>query len=88
MLINLARGTGAAGLCGISAKRDNIIRPLITLKRAETQRYCEENEIFYVTDSTNLNREYTRNKVRLDVVPLLKQLNPEFESVAERTMFF
>ena len=88
MLINLARGTGTAGLCGISAKRDNIIRPLITLKRAETQRYCEENGVFYVTDSTNLNREYTRNKVRLDVVPMLKQINPEFELVAERTMSF
>ena len=88
MLLNLARGTGVAGLCGIPAKRDNIIRPLIALKRAETQRYCKENGISYVTDSTNLKREYTRNKIRLDVIPVLKQINPEFEAVVERTMSF
>lgn len=88
MLLNLARGTGVAGLCGIPAKRDNIIRPLIAVKRTETQRYCEENGISYVTDSTNLKREYTRNKIRLDVITVLKQINPEFEAVVERTMSF
>lgn len=88
MLLNLARGTGMAGLCGIPAKRDNIIRPLIALKRAETQKYCEKNGISYVTDSTNLKREYTRNKIRLDVIPVLKHINLEFEAVAKRTMSF
>ena len=85
-LINLARGTGPAGLCGISAKRENVIRPLIFLKRADTQFFCKENEIPYVTDSTNLSREYTRNKIRLDVIPVLNQINPNFEDTAARTI--
>ena len=86
MMINLARGTGPSGLCGIAPKRENIIRPLIFLKKAETQAYCEESGIGYVTDSTNLDREYTRNKIRLDVVPVLKQINPNFEATAARTL--
>lgn len=85
MLINFVRGTGVAGLCGIPAKRGNIIRPLISIKRAETQNYCKEHEIFYVTDSTNLSCDYTRNKIRLNVFPVLKQINPEFELAAQRT---
>ena len=84
-LINLSRGTGPAGLCGIPAKRDNIIRPLILLKRAETQLYCELNGIAYITDSTNLMPEYTRNKVRLEIMPLFRQINPEFEDNVART---
>ena len=84
--MNLARGTGPAGLCGIPPTRGNIIRPLIHLKRAETQHYCELSGIAYVTDSSNLQLEYTRNKVRLEVVPLLRQINPEFEDNAARTL--
>lgn len=84
MMINLTRGTGLSGLCGIAPKRENVIRPLIFLKRAETQAYCEVNGIDYVTDSTNLSRNYTRNKIRLDVVPVLKQINPEFETTVAR----
>lgn len=86
MMINLARGTGLSGLCGIAPKRENIIRPLIFLKRAETQAYCEKSGVGFVTDSTNLDREYTRNKIRLDVVPVLKQINPEFEATAARAL--
>lgn len=86
MMINLARGTGLSGLCGIAPKRENIIRPLIFLKRPETQVYCEKRGVGYVTDSTNLDREYTRNKIRLDVVPVLKQINPKFEATAARTL--
>lgn len=88
VLINFTRGTGAAGLRGISAKRANIIRPMIALKRTETQRYCEKNGVFFVIDSTNLKREYTRNKIRLDVIPILKQINSEFETVSERAISF
>lgn len=86
MMINLARGTGLSGLCGIAPKRENIIRPLIFLKRAETQAYCEEGGVDFVTDSTNLDREYTRNKIRLDVMSVLKQINPVFEATAARTL--
>lgn len=85
-LINLSRGTGPAGLCGIPPKRGNIIRPLILMKRAETKLYCELSGISYVTDSTNLLPTYTRNKVRLEVVPLLKELNSSFEDNAARSL--
>lgn len=86
MFINLTRGTGPAGLCGIPPKRNNIIRPLIFLKRSETQYYCEKYDILYVNDSTNFQREYTRNKLRMDVIPVLKEINPDFEETILRTM--
>lgn len=78
-LFNLARGTGTRGLCGISPKRGNIIRPLIECSRQEIEAYCKENEISFVTDSTNLSDEYTRNKIRHAVVPVLKGVNCAFE---------
>ena len=80
VLFNMTRGSGLAGLCGIPPVRGNIIRPLISCTREETEAYCRENSIDYVTDSTNLTREYTRNKLRLDVMPVLRRINPSFES--------
>ena len=80
VIFNLARGSGIAGLCGIPPVRDNIIRPLITVTRAEIEEYCAENHLSYVTDSTNLTHEYTRNQIRLDVVPVLKNINPSLEA--------
>ncbi len=79
VLFNLARGSGIAGLCGIPPVRDNIIRPLIFADRAQTEAYCREKGIDYVTDSTNLTREYSRNKLRLDAVPVLREINPSLE---------
>ncbi len=80
VLFNLVRGSGLSGLCGIPPVRDNIIRPLIGCTREETESYCRKNGIDYVTDSSNLGREYTRNKLRLDVMPTLREINPSFES--------
>ena len=80
VLFNLARGSGAAGLCGIPPVRDNIIRPLIECTRTDIEAYCTKHDIHYVTDSTNLTDEYTRNKIRLEVMPVLKKINPAFES--------
>ncbi len=80
VLFNLARGSGASGLCGIPPVRDNIIRPLIECTRTDIENYCRENNISYVTDSTNLTDEYTRNKIRLEIIPVLKKINPAFES--------
>lgn len=79
VLFNLTRGSGLKGLCGIPPVRDNIIRPLIEVSRDEVEQYCIENNIKYVTDSTNLIRDYTRNKLRLDVIPVLKEINPSLE---------
>ena len=80
VLFNLTRGSGISGLCGIPPVRDNIIRPLICCTREEIESYCRKNRIDFVTDSSNLTREYTRNKLRLDVMPVLRQINPAFES--------
>lgn len=76
VLFNLTRGTSLKGVCGIPVVRDNIIRPLIKCTREEIEGYCKENNLGYVTDSTNLSDDYTRNKIRHLVLPVLKQINP------------
>lgn len=86
MLLNLTRGTGLKGLCGIPPKRDNIIRPLIHLTRQEVEAYCQEFSIEYVTDSTNLKTIYTRNKVRHLIMPELKIVNPQIYSSINKTI--
>ncbi|MBP5305559.1 MAG: tRNA lysidine(34) synthetase TilS [Lachnospiraceae bacterium] len=72
---NLCRGTGLAGLTGIAAVNGNIIRPLIEVSRKEIEEYLKERGQDYVTDSTNLTDEYTRNKIRNSVLPELKEIN-------------
>ncbi len=79
MLMNLSRGSGLKGLCSIPAVRGKIVRPLIDFTREETENYCERNSVPYVTDSTNLTDEYSRNKYRHHVVSRLKEINPAFE---------
>lgn len=78
ILFNITRGCSVKGLCGIPFKRDNVIRPLLLCSRAEIEGYCQENGLQYVTDSTNLSTEYTRNKIRHKVLPVLEQINPSF----------
>lgn len=75
ILLNLVRGAGSKGACGIPPVRDNIIRPLIETDRESIEKYCEENELQYVTDSTNLECEYSRNKIRIKVLPTLCEIN-------------
>ena len=79
LLFNLSRGSGISGASGIPPKRGNIIRPLIGLTRDEIEVYCGERALAYVTDSTNLCDEYTRNKIRHNAVPALKSVNPNAE---------
>ncbi len=74
-LFHLVRGCGGNGLCGIPPMRGNIIRPLITSSREEIEAYCSAHEIAYVTDSTNLDTVYSRNKLRLEVIPRLCEIN-------------
>lgn len=76
LLLNLLRGTGLRGLAGMQAKHDDIIRPLLCLSRKEILEYLKEREQSFVVDSTNSERIAQRNKVRLDVIPLLKDINP------------
>lgn len=75
LLLNLVRGAGSKGACGIPPVRDNIIRPLIETDRKSIEKYCEENKLQYVTDSTNLECEYSRNKIRIKVLPTLCEIN-------------
>ena len=86
MMFNLIRGTGLRGLCGIPAKRDNIIRPLIDCARSEIEDYCHKNGIDYITDSTNLTDDYTRNFVRHNIVANFGKVNPAFESAIGSAM--
>lgn len=76
LLLNLLRGTGLRGLAGMKPKHNGIIRPLLCLNRKEILQYLESREQFYVTDSSNSERTYLRNRIRLDVIPLLQSINP------------
>lgn len=87
IILNLSRGTGPKGLGGIPITRGNIIRPIIFLKREETEIFCRENNINFMIDSTNLSRDYSRNRVRLDVIPVLKSLNLALENSVGRLIF-
>jgi tRNA(Ile)-lysidine synthase len=81
ILLNLLRGTGLKGICGIRPKNGYIVRPLLCVNRKEIEDYLTENGIGYITDSTNLENEYTRNKIRNIVMPILREINPQIDSV-------
>lgn len=76
VLLNLIRGTGIRGLTGIAARNGNIIRPFLSVSRADIVFYLSEKGISYVDDCTNAESIYSRNKIRLDVLPLLESINP------------
>ncbi|MGG7143996.1 tRNA lysidine(34) synthetase TilS [Clostridium nigeriense] len=74
ILMNIMRGTGIEGLCGIRSKRDGgIIRPILCLSRDEIEEYCEINNLNPRIDKSNLENIYSRNKVRLDILPYMKE---------------
>ena len=75
LILNLTRGTGIRGLCGMQPQNGEVVRPLLCLTREEILSYLQDIEQEYVTDHTNLEDEYARNKVRLDVLPLLECIN-------------
>lgn len=84
LLFNITRGSSVGGICSIPPVREKIIRPLIETTRAQIEQYCEEHGLNYVTDSTNLTDDYTRNKIRHSVIPILSEINPGFEKSALR----
>ena len=75
MLLNAVRGTGIRGLCGMQPRNGEVVRPLLCLTRQEILTYLQSIDQDYVTDHTNLEDNYARNKVRLDVLPLLESIN-------------
>ena len=85
VLLNLIRGTGINGLTGIRPKNGRIVRPLLCLDRKEITEYLQEIGQTYVTDSTNLQDEYTRNKIRLNLLPLMQSNNPSVKESILRT---
>lgn len=85
VLLNLVRGTGLRGLTGIQPRNGAILRPLLCVTRTEIEAYLETKQQDYVTDSTNLETDFVRNKIRLQVVPLLRQLNPAVSENIVRT---
>ena len=85
LLFNLCRGSGAAGLRGIPPARGNIIRPLLRCTRAEIEDYLRENHVPHVEDSSNAGEEYSRNRIRHRVTPVLREINPAFSTAALRT---
>ena len=80
ILLNLTRGTGIAGLHGILPKNGLLVRPLLFLNREEINHLIEKDKIPYVEDSSNASTKYARNKIRLEVIPKLKELNPALEN--------
>lgn len=85
LLINLLRGTGIHGLTGIRPLNGNIIRPLLCLSRAEIEQYLHSIGQDYITDSTNLVDDVVRNKIRLNIMPLLREINPSADECIQQT---
>lgn len=85
-LINFTRGTGLEGLTGIPAQNGNIIRPLLPFSRTEIENYALENKIQWREDSSNTSDKYFRNKLRHDIVPVLKELNIGFLDSFQNTL--
>ena len=86
LLLNLVRGTGIAGVTGMSPRNGYIVRPLLSTSRHEIIDFLKNEEIAYVTDSTNLESIYARNKIRLEVMPLLREINPSADMCLERSI--
>jgi len=84
-LINLSRGTGLDGLTGIPEQNDKVIRPLLAFSRQEIEAYAKQNAIQWREDSSNASDKYLRNKIRHDVVPILKELNTDFIASFQKT---
>ncbi|MBC3516531.1 tRNA lysidine(34) synthetase TilS [Neobittarella massiliensis] len=92
-LFRLARGTGLGGLCGIPPVRGfrwqgytgRLVRPLIEVSRRQVEDYCQRRQLPYITDSTNLQPVYSRNRLRLQVLPVLRSLNSALEQSFVKT---
>ncbi len=85
LLMRLLRGSGPIGLSGIPPVRGMFIRPLIEIERQEINRYIQEEKIDFVVDSSNLRRDYLRNKIRFSIIPMMKEINPNIIETLSRT---
>ena len=85
ILLNLIRGTGIKGLTGIKPRNGHIIRPLLCVSRQDIENWLNEIGQPYVTDSTNLETDYTRNKIRNQLLPLMRSINPDADNAVNDT---
>jgi tRNA(Ile)-lysidine synthase len=84
-LIHLVRGSGLDGFTGIPAQNDSVIRPLLAFSRDEISNYASANAVLWREDSSNASDKYLRNKIRHDLVPILKELNSNFLTSFQNT---
>ena len=84
-LINLSRGTGLDGLLGIPEVNENIVRPILPFKREDIEKFAEQKKLKWREDSSNSSTKYLRNKLRHDVIPILKGINPKLLQNFEKT---
>lgn len=87
-LINFTRGTGLEGFTGIPLINDKIFRPLLPFSREEIENYAKSNNIQWREDSSNASNKYLRNKLRHDVIPILKEINPNFLTSFQKTQMY
>lgn len=85
VVMNLMRGTGIRGLCGIKPKNGFIVRPFLCVSRRDIEDWLTVQGQNYVTDSTNLEADCTRNRIRLELLPLMRQTNPDVDCAIDRT---
>lgn len=85
LLLNLSRGTGVNGLTGMKYKNGRIIRPLLNIQKTSIEDYCRLHHIPYITDSSNKENVYYRNKIRNKIIPVFEELNPSFISTVVET---
>lgn len=86
LLLHLVRGTGLRGLGGIAPVRDKLIRPLLTTPRAAVEAYIAAQQIPYVEDSSNQDTNFTRNRLRHEILPVLRDLNPQLTTAVTATI--
>ena len=85
LIMRLLRGSGPAGLSGIPPVRGKFIRPLIAIQSKEIKQYLEGERIDFIVDSSNLKKDYLRNKIRLSLMPLIEEMNPNIIDTLSRT---
>ncbi len=86
VLMNLIRGTGIRGVRGIRPQNGFIIRPLLDVSRQDITTWLDTNQLTYITDSTNLSDDYTRNFIRLNILPLMEKINPSARQAIARSL--
>ncbi len=85
VLLHLIRGTGPGGLGGMAPRMGMLIRPLLEVTRAEIEAYCHQHGLDYRTDPSNFKTDYLRNRLRLQVIPLLREINPQVVRAINQT---